>query len=183
MDNKGNTGLTGTDQNTMHNAGVDLDNQQEEFVDIDSTKATENDKDLKSVGLKFVDNNSKINKEDLSSLKEEKEKALHSSDLEKEFTSTMVGRSTQTGTQPSERENRLNSLLEKIKEKLGIKKTEVRKELDDLKRVKEDISKDIENIKELEESEQKIEKELDKINLIKKEVEDIEKEVEGELSQ
>ncbi|MEZ4210743.1 MAG: hypothetical protein R3B39_00355 [Candidatus Paceibacterota bacterium] len=73
-------------------------------------------------------------------------------------------------------------MLVKIQEKLGLKKKEVQKELDDLKHVKEDIAKGIGLIKELEESKDKIEKQLGKVEAISGEISNIEKEVEEELN-
>lgn len=103
------------------------------------------------------------------------------SDLEKEFNQTINSAPEKTQLSLNEKVSGLTSMLSKVKEKLGLKKTEVKKELEDLKKVKNDIAKDIENIKELEESEQKIEAELKKVEGITNEIEDIEKEVEEEL--
>lgn len=104
-------------------------------------------------------------------------------DLEREFNQT-VGTAGIASKSSSLNDDifSLKSMLNKIKDKLGIKKTEVREELGNLKKVKDDIAKDIANIKELEESEDKIEGQIKKIESIKGDITNIEKEVEQELN-
>ncbi len=104
-------------------------------------------------------------------------------DLEREFNQTVgsVGAVSKASSLNDDIFS-LKLMLNKIKNKLGIKKTEVKEELGNLKKVKDDIAKDIENIKELEESEDKIEGQIKKIESIKGDITNIEKEVEQELN-
>lgn len=184
------------DKKELHDAGVDLpgmassvtpedlnENKEEVVVDIDDNSNIPVETDLSDTGIKFFDETQTKNKEDLSLLAEQKKKELAASDLEEEFKSQL---STSESVKESEKlviEKGLSMkrLLSKIREKLGLKKTKVKTELDGLKKMKEGISKDISEIKELEESEQKIEEELKKIDTIKEEMEMIEKEVSEEL--
>lgn len=205
------TNITGGEKDTLHNAGVDLSSEEkgETFVDIDSAPSVGDDPDLKKIGLNFVE---KENKEDLSLLKEQMDKknSLDSanqggvtpqpvssqvtpepkkeessasvSDLEQEFNQTVGQKDEPKTTSLNEKVTGLRGMLVKIQEKLGLKKKEVQKELDDLKHVKEDIAKGIGLIKELEESKDKIEKQLGKVEAISGEISNIEKEVEEELN-
>jgi len=209
-DKNQNNLITKEEDSTLHNAGVDMSfkdaqSGDDSFIDIDKATVSNDDEDLNKVGLNFVEpKNSEIetqniNREDLSSLSESMLKTKPPEapaktdsvfDLEKEFNQA-VGDVSPIITEPkipekkeenlNEKVSGLQKMLDKIKEKLGIKKTEVRQELESLKKVKNNIEKDIENIKELEESEKKIESELSKVNEIKNEITEIEKEVESEL--
>lgn len=199
------------DKGVLHNAGVDVstlppepddENAKEEevIIDIDSGVNVAEDQDLKKTGIKFVEDNKKINKEDLSSLAEEKIKKEEvkdvpkpqapinksesnvSADLEAEFKSELSSvSSNDISKEISQRTGTLSSLLSKIQEKLGIKKTKVKEELASLKKMKDGISQDISDIKELEESEEKIKTEIEKADNIKEEIQEIEKEVKEEL--
>ena len=204
------TNITGGEKDTLHNAGVDLSSEEkgETFVDIDSAPPVGDDPDLKKIGLNFVSNE---NKEDLSLLKEQMDKnnsdvsmgqnsqaskpdqpkasepkkeepSASVSDLEQEFNQTVGQKDEPKTTSLNEKVTGLRGMLVKIQEKLGLKKKEVQKELDDLKHVKEDIAKGIGLIKELEESKDKIEKQLGKVEAISGEISNIEKEVEEELN-
>ncbi|MDQ5952901.1 MAG: hypothetical protein QG551_129 [Patescibacteria group bacterium] len=180
--NQINDSLTGSDANTMHNAGVDIATEEETFVDIDSTKPKADDADLKSVGLQFVDSKT-LEKEEpkVAPVKEVVEEKIASTDLEKEFSNTVGGVSSSKTSVSTASVSSLNTLLSKIKDKLGMKKREVKSELENLKKIKEEITEDIQNIKELEESEKKIESQLGKIESINNEINQIEEEVKGEL--
>lgn len=184
------------DKKELEQAGVDLSmssssdiqqdialDKQEEFVDIDSTPTVTNDPDVATTGIKFFDEINKENKEDLSLLAEKKEKEMAAADLEEEFKSELSA--TNISAEPEkaifEKGLSMKKLLSKIREKLGLKKNKVKTELDSLKKMKDGISKDILEIKELEESEKKIETEIKKIDTIKEEMENIEKEVSEEL--
>ncbi|MCC7469580.1 MAG: hypothetical protein IT284_00325 [Bacteroidetes bacterium] len=202
------------DKGVLHNAGVDVstlppepddENAKEEevIIDIDSGVNVAEDQDLKKTGIKFVEDNKKINKEDLSSLAEEKIKKEEvketvdvpkiqkpvnksesnvSADLEAEFKSELSSVSpSDISKEISQKAGTLSSLLSKIQEKLGIKKTKVKEELASLKKMKDGISQDISDIKELEESEEKIKTEIEKADNIKEEIQEIEKEVKEEL--
>lgn len=184
--NQTNDSLTGSDANTMHNAGVDIAGEEETFVDIDSTKPKADDADLKSVGLQFVDSKT-LEKEEpkvapvvMENTATPLEEKIAGADLEKEFSNT-VGPMPAKSNVNTASVSSLNTLLSKIKEKLGVKKREVKGELENLKKIKEEITEDIENIKELEESEKKIEGQLSKIESINNEINQIEEEVKGEL--
>lgn len=201
--NQTNTDISGGEKDALHDAGVDVATSgasSDGFVDIDA--ATSDESGAGDVGITFVAPTE--NKEDLSSLAEKKRKqeapkqesvpadkkaspkiqedSSTTNDLEQEFHKTVGDATPSTPTESfSDRIFNLESLLTKIKEKLGFKKSEVRQELESLKKMKEDIAKDIENIKELEDSEHKIEDQLDKIEVLKKEISGIEHEVEDEL--
>ncbi len=64
--------ISNSDKTTMHNAGVDVAADVDEFIDIDSTKPLKEDSDLKDLGLTFVE---EANKEDLSLLSEKMREA------------------------------------------------------------------------------------------------------------
>ncbi len=205
-DNKTANNITGGEKDTLHNAGVDLSSTEEKtetFVDIDSAPSSKDDADLKDIGINFV---APENKEDLSALKEkmdmnaaaakpttpvvpnpvapapkQAETMASASDLEQEFKKT-VGQTIPVKNESlNEKVFSLRGMLSKIQEKLGLKKTEVQKELDNLKHVKEDIAKGIQNIKELEDSKGKIEDQLHKVETLTGEISNIEKEVAEEL--
>ncbi len=211
--------ISGTDKTTMHNAGVDVTEEPQEFVDIDSSIPTKDDAELKKVGLTFVDQKPTINTDDLSSLAEKKMNEMKEAkenetkkeeeakvepkitmqkeavketqpvnttdDLEREFKQTISSDSSSAIVSKKKSLNDqivgLTTMLDKIKDKLGLKKSEVKSDLENLKKVKEDISREIENIKELEESEDKIEDQLKKVEKIQEEISSIETEVEEEL--
>lgn len=191
------TVINDNDKKELHEAGVDLPTtssvtqedvvesvpQQEEFIDIDSAPTVSNDVDIQSTGIKFFDEVKTENKEDLSMLAEKKQKELAAADLEEEFKSELstANNSNETEKAIFDKGLSMKKLLSKIREKLGLKKTKVKSELDSLKKMKDGISKDISEIKELEESEKKIETEIKKIDTIKEEMETIEKEVSEEL--
>lgn len=200
-DNNNQDSINNDDQKTLHDAGVDLPGMEDQknkkpdssagevVVDIDggAPKNEAMDKDLAKTGIKFVEDQNTMpeNKEDLSALAEKKMKEmevnLNTSDLEQEFKSQMSSDSPKKTSDITSKSNTLSGLLTKIKEKLGLKKTKVKTELESLKKMKEGISQDIADIKELEESEDKIEAELEKLENIKKEMEAIEQEVNEEL--
>lgn len=205
-DNKTANNITGGEKDTLHNAGVDLSSTEEKtetFVDIDSAPASKDDADLKDIGINFV---APENKEDLSALKEkmdmnavaakpmapvapapvmpaqkQAETTASASDLEQEFKKTVGQTISVKNESLNEKVFSLRGMLSKIQEKLGLKKTEVQKELDNLKHVKEDIAKGIQNIKELEDSKGKIEDQLHKVETLTGEISNIEKEVAEEL--
>lgn len=189
------------EKDALHNAGVDVgtgaftslasDQDKKEIdetvvpdvVDIDSGIPDAGDSDLAKTGIQFVDQNPVPSKTDLSSLAEKKRATLDSKDLEDEFKSQFSD-SKIAGKESGAVEiktSSLSSLLAKIQDKLGVKKKSVKEELVNLKRMKDTIGKDIEDIKELEESEEKIKTEVAKIESIKAEVDSIEREVGEEL--
>lgn len=187
-----NQNITGLEKDEMHNAGVDLtvsgnEENEQEVLDVDSTG--DSSVDLANMGINLspkeeIKNNQTTAIKETPNTQNQNPVTLGASELEKEFKSAV---STTTDNVSSDQNfaqkiTGLKSLLLKIKEKLGLKKTEVKEELENLKKIKEDISKDIEDIKELEESEQKIETELKKIESIKEEISSIEKEVNQELN-
>jgi DNA repair exonuclease SbcCD ATPase subunit len=201
MDNNYSSPINDKDKDTLHTAGVDIannssteetliedkDSTEEKIIDIDGAVPPANDIDLKDSGIHFVEEETpKINKEDLSSLAEEnhREKETISEDLEEEFRSELADiKSTNTDVNEKTvlaKAESLSELLSRIEEKLGHKKTEVKKELSSLKKMKDEITKDITEIKEMEASEEKIKNELNKIETIKKEVEAIEEEFKNE---
>lgn len=169
------------------------DSKAESVVDIDDGVPKTDDPDLAKTGIKFVDEETAtkeakaeapeqtvpVNKEDLSALAEAKMKA---SDLEEEFRSELTSsEKTSAGSGDFGKTSTMTNLLQKIREKLGIKKNKVKSELENLKKMKDGISGDIADIKELEESEKKIEAEIEKVGSIKEEIDSIEKEVSEEL--
>lgn len=178
------------DKTTLHDAGVDVkglapaEEPAPAVVDIDGGAPTEEaaDSDLQKTGIKFVE--SAPRKEDLSALAEQRDQMAASTarDLEDEFKSELSGIAPKPVAKPTtERAGSLKSLLDQIREKLGLKKKKVKDELDTLKKMKEGISADIADIKELEESEGKIEAGLQKMDSLAGEMEAIEKEVGEEL--
>lgn len=89
MDNNNSSPMNDKDKNTLHVAGVDISNtssgaqavdtsdpvEEEKIVDIDGSVPSINDTDLKDSGIHFVKNDEPtINKDDLSSLAEQKKK-------------------------------------------------------------------------------------------------------------
>lgn len=178
-----------------------------EEINLDTAPDVKKDEDLKNIGIDFNQQDAMQNPPDLNILREKvlkqqtyklepqdvfsKEEApsltidesKKSKDLEDEFKSAIGSSALPKKDLPalSDKISVLQSMLVKIKERLGIKKKEVKSELENLKSVKEKIAKDIENIKELEESEEKIQAELEKVDQIKGEIDSIEKEVEEEL--
>ncbi len=191
QDNTDPKTINSDDQNTMADAGVDITGgsgeniaegekeQASEVMDIDSSA---DDATAEKAGIKFV----QTDKTDLSAMAEAKQKAASDSRaLEAEFKAEFPDFK---GPLKPESENAvmgkvtsLGTLLAKIQEKLGLKKTSVREELGSLKKMKDAIGKDIEEIKELESSEQKIKEEIGKIESIRKEVEDIEEKLGEDL--
>ena len=188
--------INDSDKNTLHDAGIDVagmpstspenEIKEETIVDIDGGAPVPNDPDVEKTGIRFFDENkpsaTKVNKEDLSTLAEAKMKAEGASDLEAAFRSELSGNESEDRTSAViEKSGSLSALLSKIQEKLGMKKSKVKTELTNLKKMKEGISSDIADIKELEESEGKITAELKKIDTLKEEMDAIEKEVAEEL--
>lgn len=159
---------------TMHNAGVDIEEDTKpEVVDVDGATKSLNDSELEKVGLEFVDTPKEKNNEPL--IKEEsqkEEKILSASQLEEEFKGVQKSDSSL-----DQKTNMLSSLLAKVQERLGLKKKEVKGELKELKEMKEDISKDIEEIKDLEEDEETIKEQMEKIEQINKQIKEIEEDV------
>jgi hypothetical protein len=182
--------INDADKKTLANAGVDVsptplrsEEDEEKIIDID--ESTPASSDMKDTGITFVGTDTP-NKEDLSALAEAKMRAadVASKDLEDEFRSEL-GDVTSPAT-PVTKESvhaqaeTLSELLERIHKKLNAKKTTVKGELSDLKKMKDSISKDIGEIKELEASEGKIKEEIEKIETITHEVEEIEQQLGNE---
>ncbi|MDQ5901752.1 MAG: hypothetical protein QG580_467 [Patescibacteria group bacterium] len=191
-DNKNQNDITSTEKDTLHNAGVDFpantspilkdEEEKQEVVDIDNGASSLNE--LADMGIDFV---KEEKREDVSNLKPETASPAPAyfpggKDLENEFKNTVGNIASPEKDSFGQKISSLQVMLNKIKEKLGFKKAEVKQEIENLKKAKEEIAKDIENIKELEESEQKIQEELKKVESIKEKITDIEKEVEKELS-
>ncbi len=182
--------INDSDKTTLHDAGIDVSglsvvksvgNKKDSLVDVDGSVPGENDEDLKNTGIKFVEE-SRVNKEDLSALAEAK--SQNAKDLEEEFRSELSGALKSSPVSEKsvvEKGTTMAGLLSKISEKLGLKKKKVSAELQSLKKMKEGIQSDIEDIKELEESEEKIKAQLEKMDTFKSEIEAIEKEVDEEL--
>ena len=181
-----------SDKTTLHGAGVDLSDTPvepegipEKIVDMDVAVPDEEDPDLKKSGVKFV--SEETPKPIVSAPTENKTKNenLNTKDLEAEFRSELADFKgpLKTGGEIGvmEKSGSLKAMLAKIQEKLGLKKKTVKSELESLKKMKDAITKDINEIKELEQSEGKINEELGKIEEIKKEVEEIEKDVAEDL--
>lgn len=156
----------------------------EKIVDIDGTTPSSNDVDVEKTGIKFVKEESEVNpgraigKEDLSSLAESRMKAS-AEDLEKEFESELGETKIKAPLNEDavlKKSETLAELLARIEKKLNTKKTSVKEELSNLKKMKDTISHDIGEIKDLEASEAKIKAEMEKIDSIREEVESIEKE-------
>jgi chromosome segregation ATPase len=151
----------------------------EKIVDIDGTTPSSNDVDVEKTGIKFVKEESEVNKEDLSSLAESRMKAS-AEDLEKEFESELGETKIKAPLNEDavlKKSETLAELLARIEKKLNTKKTSVKEELSNLKKMKDTISHDIGEIKDLEASEQKIKEEMKKIDSIREEVESIEEEL------
>lgn len=165
---------------TMHNAGVDIEEDtKQEVVDVDGATKSLNDSELEKVGLEFVDAPKETKSEDQNNQPKSKEtqsvseeKILSASDLEKEFKGAQ-----ESGSDLGQKTSMLSSLLAKVQERLGLKKKEVKGELKELKEMKEDISKDIEEIKDLEEDEETIKQQMEKIEQINKQIKEIEEDV------
>lgn len=159
---------------------ADLSEQAgEKIVDIDGTTPSSNDVDVEKTGIKFVKEESEVNKEDLSSLAESRMKAS-AEDLEKEFESELGETKIKAPLNEDavlKKSETLAELLARIEKKLNTKKTSVKEELSNLKKMKDTISHDIGEIKDLEASEQKIKEEMKKIDSIREEVESIEEEL------
>lgn len=182
--------INDSDKQTLSGVGIDVSDTplrseedeaagEEKIIDIDGTTPTETDVDVAKTGIRFVKDEPKVNKEDLSSLAESKMRAS-AEDLEKEFESE-VGESRPQKEPFNEdkvlaKSETLAELLARIEKKLNAKKTSVKEELGTLKKMKDTISHDISEIKDLEASEAKIKAEMDKIDSIREEVESIEKE-------
>ncbi len=187
--------INDTDKQTLHGAGVDVSDtplrseedetsKEEAVVDIDSATPAVADSDVVSTGIRFIKSETPVNKEDLSSLAEASMKKS-SKDLEEEFRSEL-GETKPVSKKTSQKEilgksESLSELLTRIEAKLTNKKTEVKSELDSLKKMKDTISKDITEIKDLEASEEKIKAEIEKIESIREEVEDIEEELNDKI--
>lgn len=184
--------INDSDKKTLSGAGIDVSDtplrseedeatavEEEKIIDIDGTTPVSGDADVEKTGIKFVKEEPKVNKEDLSSLAENRMKAS-AEDLEKEFESelseTKAKESFDEDTVLKKSET-LAELLARIEKKLNTKKTSVKEELTNLKKMKDTISHDISEIKDLEASEAKIKAEIEKIDLIREEVENIEEEL------
>lgn len=183
--------INDSDKQTLSGAGIDVSNTPleseeneaagvtgEKIIDIDGTTPASGDADVEKTGIKFVKEESKVNKEDLSSLAESRLKAS-AEDLEKEFESELGETKTKEPFNEDvvlKKSETLAELLARIEKKLNIKKTSVKEELSNLKKMKDTISHDINEIKDLEASETKIKAEMEKIDSIREEVETIEKE-------
>lgn len=182
--------LNTDDATTLAGAGVDVaggsseniaegEKEEVEVVDIDGTAGA----DVTPVaGMKFVEEAPKPTEvPDLAALAEAKQKKEESSrDLEAQFNSELHDfkgpvKSAEPGVVP--KPTTLAALLSKIQGKLGTKKASVKEELGSLKKMKDAIGHDIEEIKELEADEKKIEDEINKIETINQEVEAIEKDL------
>lgn len=101
-------------------------------------------------------------------------------DLEKEFESELGETKIKAPLNEDavlKKSETLAELLARIEKKLNTKKTSVKEELSNLKKMKDTISHDIGEIKDLEASEQKIKEEMKKIDSIREEVESIEEEL------
>lgn len=177
--------INDADKKTLSSVGIDVDtnleNKEDEEKVVDIGPVSTDDSIVEKTGIQFLKESPKaplVNKEDLSSLAESRAKSS-ADDLEKEFKSE-VG---EVKTKPSFNEDEviaknetLAELLERIEKKLSAKKTTVKEELTTLKKMKDTISHDIGEIKDLEASEAKIKAEIQKIDSIREEVENIEKE-------
>lgn len=189
--------INDSDKKTLAGAGIDVSDRpikseeeeaiapaEEKIIDIDGTTPLAEDADIKNSGIQFVKSEPAVNKEDLSSLAEEKTKAS-SKDLEEEFRSELSDAPKSKKTTDHKavlaKSESLSELLARIEDKLGHKKSEVKEELSSLKKMKDTIEKDITEIKDLEASEEKLKGEIDKIDAIREEVETIEEEFNEKL--
>lgn len=202
--------INDSDKQTLSGVGIDVSDVplrseddensgvgEEKVVDIDGSTPSPEDADVAGTGIHFVKEEPKINKEDLSSLAESRMKSSPSTnsflpigarasadDLEKEFKSELGENKTKEVFNEDtvlKKSETLSELLERIEKKLNTKKSTVKEELSNLKKMKDTIGHDIEEIKDLEASEAKIKEEIEKIESIKEEVEDIEKEFNEKL--
>ena len=183
--------INDSDKQTLSGVGIDVSDTplrseedeatgvgEEKIIDIDGTTPSSGDADVEKTGIKFVKEDPKINKEDLSSLAESRLKAS-AEDLEKEFESELGETKAKAPFNEDavlKKSETLAELLARIEKKLNTKKTSVKEELSNLKKMKDTISHDIGEIKDLEASEAKIKEEMEKIDSIREEVETIEKE-------
>lgn len=190
-DNNDPKTINSDDQNTMADAGVDIaggsgeniaEGEKEEAPEVMDIDSSADEMTAEKAGIKFI----KSDKTDLSALAEAKNRVEPGSkELEAEFNSEFPD--FKGSLKPENEEavmgkvTSLGTLLSKIQQKLGLKKSSVKQELGSLKKMKDAIGKDIEEIKELESSEQKIKEEIGKIESIRKEVEDIEVKLEEDL--
>jgi nicotinamide mononucleotide adenylyltransferase len=177
--------INDADKKTLSSVGIDVDtnseNKEDEEKVVDIGAASTDDSIVEKTGIQFVKESPKtplVNKEDLSSLAESRAKSS-ADDLEKEFKSEVGEVKTKPAFNEDEviaKNETLAELLERIEKKLSAKKTTVKEELTTLKKMKDTISHDIGEIKDLEASEAKIKAEIQKIDSIREEVENIEKE-------
>lgn len=184
--------INDSDKKTLQGAGVDVSDtpiksEEEEntgvvpdkIIDMDSSSTSSLDEDVQKTGIQFVQNKPMTNKHDLSALAEEKTKST-AKELEEEFHSELREEKPSKPTDERAVLNKnetLSELLSRIDAKLRSKKETVQSELGNLKKMKDTISHDIEEIKDLEASESKIRSEIEKIDSIREEVETIEKEL------
>lgn len=197
-DNNDPKTINADDQNTLAGAGVDLSGGSSENIAESETGVPENsdsgliDMDtpsdpagVKDVGIKYVEEKPVVPTTDLSGLAEAKQKQQSSEELEAEFKSELHDFKgplrPESDAVVMNKTVSLGTLLSRIQKKLMGKKASVKEELGSLKKMKDAIGKDIEEIKELESSEQKVRNEIVKIESIKKEVEEIESQMNEDL--
>lgn len=111
-------------------------------------------------------------------------KIASAQDLENQFKNTLQKKNSYADLSSSGIESEkaeLLSLLEKVREHLNEKKIHVKERLDVLKREKEEIATSIDEIKELEETEQKIKDKVDKLTLLEQEIDSLQDEATKEL--
>ena len=178
--------LNTDDATTLAGAGVDVaggsdeniaegEKEEVEVVDIDGTAGA----DTAPAGMKFVEEPPKA-APDVAAMAEAKQKQESSRDLEAQFNSEL--HDVKAPMKPAEpgvvpKSTTLASLLSNIQGKLGTKKESVKEELGSLKKMKDAIGHDIEEIKELEADEKKLQDEINKIETINQEVESIERDL------
>jgi chromosome segregation ATPase len=141
---------------------------------------------LEQSGVEFVDDSNKTNAPVDTQAQDD---STSIDDLEKQFLDAAQASATPTPSKPQGSPapntsvlSEIEMLLEKLSKKIEDKKTKVRGEIENLKTMKEGISKEIAEIKELEETQVKLKEKKDAYQKISGEIESVEQEANDELS-
>jgi hypothetical protein len=178
------------DGELLHDSGVDIvssgttsgqDDTSPNVVDL-SNSSLDDEKTLKESGVQFMDPNDskKYDGDVVSSVPE-------INDIEKDFLkeSQVVPESKVAKEIKPAKTNVLSEievLLNRLYEKITTKKKTVQEQIANLRKVKEEISQDIHEIKELEETQKKLKEKKDAFEKIGNEIKAVEEEANNELS-
>jgi len=179
-------------EDILSNAGVvvmdDIPNETSNFATKTSDIKTPPPTPKPRIDMPIQDpdsNSVPISKENQTKIFEKKE-SIPTEKLESDFNEAFAGSSKEVlgvDHNINQEKNLLLKLLDKVKSKISLKKNDVKERIDTLRAEKEIVSHELEDIKELEETEQKISEKISLLEKMDEELDNLTNEANQELDQ